>query len=88
MFRDELEQLGPMLTRKEAARYLTQRGLQVAPQTLARKFCEGTGPLCATVNGRAMYFRRHLDDWFAEQVAAPRRSSSAPKRSLAELADG
>jgi hypothetical protein len=72
------EGLGPLLSRKEAARYLSERGLQTAPQTLARKFCEGTGPLCATLNRRAMYYRQHLDDWFAEQLAPPRRSSSSP----------
>ena len=63
------EGLGPLMSRKEAARYLSERGLQTAPQTLARKFCEGTGPLCATLNRRAMYYRQHLGDWFAEQLA-------------------
>lgn len=71
--------LGPLMSRKEAARYLTQLGLQTAPQTLARKFCEGKGPLCTSLNRRAMYYRKHLDDWFAEQLAAPRLSSSAPR---------
>jgi hypothetical protein len=31
-----------------------------------------------------MYYRAHLDDWFAEQLAAPRRSSSAPRRRAIE----
>ena len=66
-----LEELGPLMSRKEAARYLTERGLQTAPQTLARKFCEGTGPLCSSLGRRAMYYRKDLDDWFAEQLAAP-----------------
>lgn len=74
------EELGPLMSRKEAARYLTERGLQTAPQTLARKFCEGTGPLCTSLNRRAMYYRKHLNDWFAEQLAAPRKSSSIPRR--------
>lgn len=73
------EGLGPLMSRKEAARYLTERGFQMAPQTLARKFCEGTGPLCTSLNRRAMYYRWHLDQWFREQLAAPRRSSSAPR---------
>jgi hypothetical protein len=67
------------MPRKDAARYLTEQGLQMAPQTLARKFCEGTGPLCTGLNRRAMYYRRHLDDWFAKQLTAPRSSSSAPR---------
>jgi hypothetical protein len=74
------ETLGPLLSRKQAARYLTERGLETAPQTLGRKFCEGTGPLCSSLNRRAMYYRKHLDDWFNEQLAAPRRSSSAPRQ--------
>jgi hypothetical protein len=74
------ETLGPLMSRKQAARYLTERGMETAPQTLARKFCEGTGPLCSSLNRRAMYSRKHLDDWFNEQLAAPRRSSSAPRQ--------
>jgi hypothetical protein len=73
------EALGPLMSRKEAARYLTERGLAIAPQTLARKFCQGAGPLCASLGKRAMYYRKHLDDWFAEQLSAPRLSSSAPR---------
>ena len=70
----------PLLSRKEAARYLSERGLIIAPQTLARKFHEGTGPLCTHVAGRAMYRQSHLDGYFAEQVSEPRRSSSETRR--------
>jgi hypothetical protein len=70
----------PLFSRKEAARYLTQLGLETAPQTLARKFHEGTGPLCTHVGERAMYRRSHLDAYFAAQVSAPRRSSSEPRK--------
>lgn len=75
-----IEDNGPLMSRKEAARYLTERGLQTAPQTLARKFCEGTGPLCSSLGRRAMYYRKDLDDWFAERLASPRKSSSVPRR--------
>lgn len=75
-----VEDNGTLMSRKEAARYLSERGLQTAPQTLARKFCEGTGPLCSTLGRRAMYYRKDLDDWFAEQLALPRKSSSVPRR--------
>jgi hypothetical protein len=79
----------PLLTRKEAARYLSDLGLEMAPQTLARKFHEGTGPLCTHVGDRAMYRRSHLDEYFSEQVSAPRRSSSEPRKpgKLPALAD-
>ncbi|HVK81063.1 MAG TPA: hypothetical protein VM915_10675 [Verrucomicrobiae bacterium] len=69
-----------LYSRKEAARHLTQLGLETAAQTLARKFHEGTGPLCTHVADRAMYRRSHLDAYFATQVSAPRRSSSEPRR--------
>ena len=73
------EGLGPLMSRKEAARYLSERGLQTAPQTLARKFCDGTGPLCSSLGRRAMYYRKHLDEWFAAPLSPPRRSFSAPR---------
>jgi len=72
------------LSRKEAARYLTELGLETAPQTLARKFHDGTGPLCTHVGDRAMYRRSHLDAYFRNKVSAPRRSSREPRRSLNE----
>jgi hypothetical protein len=70
----------PLYSRKDAARYLTYLGLETAPQTLARKFHEGTGPLCTHVGDRAMYRKSHLDAYFAAQVSAPRRSSSEPRK--------
>jgi hypothetical protein len=73
-----------LLSRKEAARYLTGMGLVTAPQTLARKFVEGTGPLCTHVGDRAMYWRADLNAYFSALVSQPRRSSSEPRRSLRE----
>lgn len=69
-----------LLSRKEAARYLTSLGLATAPQTLARKFHQGSGPLCTHVAFRAMYRRRHLDAYFEHKLSLPRRSSSEPRR--------
>lgn len=80
MASDVIAQTDPLLSRKEAARYLSELGLESAPQTLARKFHEGTGPLCTHVGDRAMYRRSHLDEYFSEQVSAPRRSSSEARR--------
>jgi hypothetical protein len=72
-------QSDPLLSRKEAARYLTDLGLATAPQTLARKFHDGTGPLCTHLGDRAMYRKSHLDAYFASQLSAPRRSSAEPR---------
>lgn len=69
-----------LYSRKDAARYLTELGLETSPQTLARKFHEGTGPLCTHVGVRAMYWKSDLDDYFQTHVSAPRRSSSEPRR--------
>lgn len=70
----------PLLTRKDAARYLTQLGLDIAAQTLARKYHEGRGPMCTHVGSRAKYRKSDLDAYFAEQLSKPRRSSSEPRR--------
>ena len=79
MLMDTEEPYNLLLSRKEAAQYLTELGLETAPQTLARKFHEGTGPLCTHVGDRARYRRSHLDAYFASQVSAPRRSSREPR---------
>lgn len=76
-----IEDQDRLYSRKDAARYLTELGLETAPQTLARKFHEGTGPLCTHVGGGAMYRKAHLDCYFSAQVSAPRKSSSEPRRS-------
>jgi hypothetical protein len=73
------EPYDPLYSRKQAARYLTQLGLATAPQTLARKFHEGTGPLCTRVGDRAMYRKSHLNAYFESRISAPRRSSSQCK---------
>lgn len=80
MFENTSEPEDRLYTRKEAARYLTQRGLPISAQTLARKFCEGTGPACQHVGHRAMYRKSALDAFFARQLSAPRGSSSEPRR--------
>ncbi len=81
--RGEIENRGKLLCRKEAARYLTALGLVIAPQTLARKYHEGTGPLCTHVGVRAMYWQAHLDAYFKAQVseAKPAPAVRRPMRS-------
>jgi len=74
MFENIAEPHDPLIRAKEAARYL-RIGAGAAPQTLARKFHEGTGRLCTHVGDRAMYRQSHLDQYFASKFR-PRRSSS------------
>jgi|GEM_PF-1417682 len=71
-----------LLSRKEAATSLSERGLTTAAQTLARKFHEGMGPLCPRLGGRAMYRKSHLDEYFGRQLSAPRTSSSQARRNI------
>lgn len=74
------EATDPLLSRKDAAAYLTERGLIIAPQTLARKFHEGLGPLCTRLGSRAMYRQSHLNDYFQRQLSAPRISSAEERQ--------
>jgi len=67
-----------LLSRKEAAIYLTNLGLTMSAQTLARLFSEGRGPLCSTVGSRAKYWESNLFSYFRTQAHAPRQSSSEP----------
>ena len=83
----DIEDRGKLLCRKEAARYLTALGLVIAPQTLARKYHEGTGPLCTHVGVRAMYWQAHLDAYFKAQVseAKPAPAVRKPKKVKASV---
>jgi len=84
----DIDDRGKLLCRKEAARYLTALGLVIAPQTLARKYHEGTGPLCTHVGVRAMYWQAHLDAYFKAQVsdaaAGSPRSKTRVKRAAVD----
>jgi len=70
--------LGRLLSRKEAAIYLTNLGLAISAQTLARLFCEKKGPMCMRVGSRAMYKEGDLIEYLRQQCSAPRQSSSDP----------
>lgn len=67
-----------LLSRKEAAAFLTELGLRRSAQTLARLFCERKGPKCMRVGNRAMYRECDLVEYFHQQCSAPRQSSSDP----------
>jgi hypothetical protein len=75
----DIDDRGKLLCRKEAARYLTALGLVIAPQTLARKYHEGTGPLCTHVGVRAMYWQAHLDAYFRAQITYAAAGSASSK---------
>ena len=71
-----------ILSRKEAAALLTENGLTIAAQTLARLFSEGRGPLCMHMGRRAKYKESDLFAYLLAQTSAPRRSSREPWRPI------
>lgn len=64
------------LLRPEAAQYLTERGLPITKNTLQKLATTGGGPLYRVFGTRAIYEPPHLDEWAAEKMGAPRRSTS------------
>ncbi len=71
-----------ILSRKEAAIFLSRNGLTMAAQTLARLLSEGRGPPCMRVGSRSKYKESHLRAYLIEQTSAPRRSTSEPLRPI------
>jgi hypothetical protein len=64
------------LSRSEAAEYLTNRGLRIARQTLARLAATSNqGPVYRLFGSRAIYRVADLDAWAEHRASAPRRSS-------------
>jgi hypothetical protein len=74
------QRINRLLSRKDAALFLTELGLTISAQTLARLFCENKGPMCTRVGSRAMYRECDLLDYFRQQCSAPRQSSDEPLR--------
>jgi hypothetical protein len=68
-----------LLSRKEAAGFLTDLGLSIAPQTLARLYSESKGPKCMHLGRRAVYRPSDLVSYFRQQASAPNQSSRAPR---------
>ncbi len=65
-----------MLRRKAAARYLQERGLPVAAQTLAKLAVIGGGPAFQKFGRFPVYSCADLDAWAASRLGPPQRSTS------------
>ncbi len=74
------QRINRLLSRKDAAIFLSGLGLRISAQTLARLLCENKGPMCMRVGSRAMYRECDLLDYFRQQCSAPRQSSAEPLR--------
>ena len=65
------------LDRREAAEYLTARGLRVSKNTLQKWVTTGGGPVYRRFGLRAVYLREDLDAWASAKLSEPRSSSAA-----------
>lgn len=62
--------------RREAARYLTERGYPTAQRTLEKLACLGGGPIYRVYGRRALYTAADLIAWAQSRTSAPRRHTS------------
>lgn len=71
------EDFAPRLRRREAAEYLLEVwGVQIAPNTLAKKAVDGTGPAYRRWGKWPYYAIDDLDQYAEERLGARRRSTS------------
>ena len=66
-----------LLSRKESADYLKERGFPVSPNTLQKYVTVGGGPLYQIFGNRALYTTDNLDSWAEQKLTPPRASSAA-----------
>lgn len=64
------------LSRREAAKYLTERGYKTSPNTLAKKATTGGGPIFQKQGPFAVYTPSNLDAYADEKLSQPLRSTS------------
>ena len=65
------------LSRAQAATYLTNRGLRISKQTLAKLASIGGGPEYQVFGSRlVVYSEQALIAWAASRLSKPRRSTS------------
>ena len=66
----------PYLDRREAADYLTQKGLKTSPNTLQKQASVGGGPAYQHYGNKAVYTPANLDAHAERKLSQPRRSTS------------
>jgi hypothetical protein len=64
------------LTRREAASYLSERGLPVSRNTLQKFATTGGGPEYWIFGNRALYTPANLDVWVETKLTRSRKSTS------------
>jgi len=74
------------LDRRQAAEYLTKRGLKTTASTLEKQACIGGGPRYRLVGNRAIYEPEDLDAHVEAKTSAPRSSTSQVKKAAEAVA--
>ncbi len=64
------------LIRKEAAEYVTRKGLRLAATTLGKLACIGGGPTYHKFGRTPVYLAEDLDAWILSRLSGPMLSSS------------
>jgi hypothetical protein len=67
------------LNRADAAKFLGDNGLPIAPNTLAKKAVDGSGPPYQVWNGQATYDTEDLLRWASDRLG-PKLRSTADRR--------
>jgi hypothetical protein len=72
------------LSRADAAKYLTDRGLKISKQSLARiAATEVNGPVYRMFGARAVYLTSDLDAWVEARLSRPRRMALSAEAAAA-----
>jgi hypothetical protein len=67
------------LNRTDAAKFLGENGLPIAPNTLAKKAVDGSGPPYQVWNRQATYDTKDLLEWASSRLG-PKFRSTADRR--------
>lgn len=67
------------LNRTAAAKFLDENGLPIAPNTLAKKAVDGSGPPYQIWSGQATYDTKDLLEWASSKLG-PKFRSTADRR--------
>jgi len=78
------EQTGPdYFGRRDAARFLTERGYPTAQRTLEKLACLGGGPTYRLYGRRALYAPADLVAWAEARTSTPRSNTSEARANAA-----
>jgi hypothetical protein len=74
----ETVELDRLLSRRDAARFLSEQGYKTAPSTLAKLACIGGGPPFRSFGRQPLYHPADLAAWAHARCSGSRRSTSDP----------